>query len=280
MTDWVRQAVADREGDAGHAGQAGLVARGGHAAWPLPPGHAVQAGGRPRRAGQRHGAAHADLGPIDPRRRLSAEHARTGATRWCSRASTAAAPEASIGYAMPNLLIDHAMRNPHGAARLLARRQPEPQHDLPRMLHRRDRARDRQDPLALRRKLMAKPPEAPRRCSMRWPSASAGTSRRQRAVYRGLAQTMGFGSYVAACAEVSVSDDGRAEDPPHRRCHRPGPRGQPAADRGPGRRLVRLRPVGGAVRRVHAEGRPHRADQFRHAIRCCAWTRCRRSRRS
>ena len=27
-------------------------------------------------------------------------------------------------------------------------------------------------------------------------------------VHRGLAQTMGFGSYVAACAEVSVSDDG------------------------------------------------------------------------
>jgi isoquinoline 1-oxidoreductase beta subunit len=26
--------------------------------------------------------------------------------------------------------------------------------------------------------------------------------------FRGLAQTMGFGSYVAACAEVSVSDDG------------------------------------------------------------------------
>ena len=29
-----------------------------------------------------------------------------------------------------------------------------------------------------------------------------------RGVYRGLAQTMGFGSYVAACAEVSVSDAG------------------------------------------------------------------------
>ena len=35
-------------------------------------------------------------------------------------------------------------------------------------------------------------------------------------VHRGLAQTMGFGSYVAACAEVSVTD-GQAEDPPHRR---------------------------------------------------------------
>jgi isoquinoline 1-oxidoreductase beta subunit len=42
-------------------------------------------------------------------------------------------------------------------------------------------------------------------------------------VFRGLAQTMGFGSYVAACAEVSVSDDGElkihrivaATDPGH-----------------------------------------------------------------
>ncbi|MBD0275616.1 MAG: xanthine dehydrogenase family protein molybdopterin-binding subunit, partial [Acetobacteraceae bacterium] len=44
-----------------------------------------------------------------------------------------------------------------------------------------------------------------------------------RAVHRGLAQTMGFGSYVAACAEVSVGDDGKltihrivaATDPGH-----------------------------------------------------------------
>jgi isoquinoline 1-oxidoreductase beta subunit len=28
-------------------------------------------------------------------------------------------------------------------------------------------------------------------------------------VFRGLAQTMGFGSYVAACAEVSVDDEGK-----------------------------------------------------------------------
>jgi isoquinoline 1-oxidoreductase beta subunit len=42
-------------------------------------------------------------------------------------------------------------------------------------------------------------------------------------VFRGLAQTMGFGSYVAACAEVSVSADGEltvhrivaATDPGH-----------------------------------------------------------------
>jgi isoquinoline 1-oxidoreductase beta subunit len=45
----------------------------------------------------------------------------------------------------------------------------------------------------------------------------------KKGIYRGLAQTMGFGSYVAACAEVSVSKDGKlkihrivaATDPGH-----------------------------------------------------------------
>ena len=44
--DWVRQVGGDRQGDARHAGQAHLVARGGHAARLLPPGDAVQADAR------------------------------------------------------------------------------------------------------------------------------------------------------------------------------------------------------------------------------------------
>ena len=43
------QAVLHRQADARHAGQAALVARRGHGARPLPPGHAVQAGRRVRR---------------------------------------------------------------------------------------------------------------------------------------------------------------------------------------------------------------------------------------
>jgi isoquinoline 1-oxidoreductase beta subunit len=64
-----------------------------------------------------------------------------------------------------------------------------------------------QDPLALRRKLLAKSPKhlavlnaVAERIGWDKP-APAG-------VHRGLAQIMGFGSYVAACAEVSVADDG------------------------------------------------------------------------
>jgi isoquinoline 1-oxidoreductase subunit beta len=65
----------------------------------------------------------------------------------------------------------------------------------------------KQDPLALRRKLMANHPKhlavlnaAAQRGGWGTPAAPG--------VFRGLAQTMGFGSYVAACAEVSVSDAG------------------------------------------------------------------------
>jgi len=64
-----------------------------------------------------------------------------------------------------------------------------------------------QDPLALRRKLLANSPKhlavlnaVAERAGWDTP-APAG-------VHRGLAVTMGFGSYVAACAEVSVNDAG------------------------------------------------------------------------
>jgi isoquinoline 1-oxidoreductase beta subunit len=116
-------------------------------------------------------------------------------------------PEASIGYTIPNLLIDHAMRNPHvppGFWRGVNLNQNTLYLEcfIDEIAH-----ATGQDPLALRRKLMAKSPKhlgvlnaVAERAGWGKP-APAG-------VYRGLAQTMGFGSYVAACAEVSVSPTG------------------------------------------------------------------------
>ena len=40
---------------------------------------------------------------------------------------------------------------------------------------------------------------------MPWPRSAAGASPRRKGVYRGLAQMKAFNSYVAACAEISVS---------------------------------------------------------------------------
>ncbi|MDB5763268.1 MAG: xanthine dehydrogenase family protein molybdopterin-binding subunit [Herminiimonas sp.] len=116
-------------------------------------------------------------------------------------------PEASIGYSFPNLLIDHAMRNPHvppGFWRGVNLNQNTIYLEcfIDEVAH-----ATKQDPLALRRKLMA---EHPRHLAVLNAVAErVGWGKpAPKGIFRGLAQTMGFGSYVAACAEVSVSDEG------------------------------------------------------------------------
>jgi isoquinoline 1-oxidoreductase beta subunit len=116
-------------------------------------------------------------------------------------------PEASIGYSFPNLLIDHAMRNPHVPAGFW--RGVNLNHNaiylecfIDEVAH-----ATQQDPLALRRKLMANHPK--HLGVLNAVAERAGWDKpAPKGVFRGLAQTMGFGSYVAACAEISVSDEG------------------------------------------------------------------------
>jgi isoquinoline 1-oxidoreductase beta subunit len=119
--------------------------------------------------------------------------------------------EAMIGYSFPALLIDHAMRNPHvppGFWRGVNLNQNAIYLEcfIDEIAH-----ATKQDPLALRRKLMANHPKhlavlnaAAERAGWGRPAADVGGQK----VFRGLAQTHGFGSYVAACAEVSVSREG------------------------------------------------------------------------
>jgi isoquinoline 1-oxidoreductase beta subunit len=85
-------------------------------------------------------------------------------------------PEASIGYSFPNLLIDHAMRNPPvppGFWRGVNLNQNTIY--LESFIDEIAQATG-QDPLALRRKLMANHPRH-LGCSTRWPSAPAGAGR-------------------------------------------------------------------------------------------------------
>ena len=119
--------------------------------------------------------------------------------------------EAMIGYSFPALLIDHAMRNPHvppGFWRGVNLNQNAIYLEcfVDEIAH-----ATKQDPLALRRKLMANHPKhlavlnaAAERAGWGRPAPDVGGQK----VFRGLAQTHGFGSYVAACAEVSVSREG------------------------------------------------------------------------
>ena len=134
--------------------------------------------------------------------------------------------EAMIGYGFPAILVDHAMRNPHvppGFWRGVNLNQNAIYLEcfLDEVAH-----ATKQDPLALRRSLMGKHPKhlavlnaAAERAGWGKPAPNVGGQK----VYRGLAQTHGFGSYVAAVAEVSVSDAGElkihrivaATDPGH-----------------------------------------------------------------
>ncbi len=119
--------------------------------------------------------------------------------------------EAMIGYTFPALLIDHAMRNPHvppGFWRGVNLNQNTIYLEC--FLDEVAEASG-QDPLALRRSLMAKHPKHLAVLNAAAEGAGWGRSAPDiggQKVFRGLAQTHGFGSYVAACAEVSVSADG------------------------------------------------------------------------
>jgi isoquinoline 1-oxidoreductase subunit beta len=119
--------------------------------------------------------------------------------------------EAMIGYTVPNLLVDHAMRNPHvppGFWRGVNLNQNAIYLEcfIDEIAH-----ATQTDPLVLRQKLMAKHPKhlavlnaAAARAGWGKPAPDVNGQK----VFRGLCQTHGFGSYVAACAEVSVSADG------------------------------------------------------------------------
>jgi isoquinoline 1-oxidoreductase subunit beta len=116
--------------------------------------------------------------------------------------------ETAIGYTFANLLIDHAMRNPAvppGFWRGVNLNQNAIYLEC--FIDEIANA-TKQDPLALRRKLMAKHPK--HLAVLNAVAEKIGYDKpAPKGVFRGLAQTMGFGSYVAACAEVSVSDDGK-----------------------------------------------------------------------
>jgi isoquinoline 1-oxidoreductase beta subunit len=115
-----------------------------------------------------------------------------------------ASGEAAIGYTVPNLLIDHSMRNPHVPpgfwrgvnvnqnAIYLEGFMDELAHSVG------------QDPLEFRRKLMTKHPK--HLAVLNAVAERIGwTTPAPQGVFRGICQHMGFGSYVAAATEISVT---------------------------------------------------------------------------
>jgi isoquinoline 1-oxidoreductase subunit beta len=112
--------------------------------------------------------------------------------------------EAAFGYdGIPNILIDHAMRNPHVPPGFW--RGVNINHNAIYIESFMDELAKEAgvDPLEFRRKLMANNPK--HLAVLNAVAEKAGWGKPAApGVHRGLAQHMGFGSYVAACAEVSV----------------------------------------------------------------------------
>ena len=115
--------------------------------------------------------------------------------------------EAAIGYGIPNILVDHAMRNPHVPPGFWRGVNMNPNAIYLECFMDELAAAAGQDPLAFRLKLMDKHPKHRAVLQAVADKAGWGTKPAQ-GVHRGIAQMMGFGSYVAAVAEVSVADDG------------------------------------------------------------------------
>ena len=111
----------------------------------------------------------------------------------------------AIGYSFPNLLVEHSMRNPHVPpgfwrgvnvnqnAIYLECFMDELAHSVG------------QDPVEFRRKLMAKHPK--HLAVLNAVAEKIGWDKPPpKGVYRGICQHMGYGSYVAGAAEISVTD--------------------------------------------------------------------------
>ncbi len=114
-------------------------------------------------------------------------------------------PEAAYGYDVPNLLIDHAMRNPHIPAGFW--RGVNVNQNTVYMECFMDELAEAagQDPLEFRLKML-KPKYA---AVLKAAAEKAGYGKPlPDGHFHGLAQVMGYGSYVAGVAEVSVTPDG------------------------------------------------------------------------
>jgi isoquinoline 1-oxidoreductase beta subunit len=115
--------------------------------------------------------------------------------------------EGAIGYTIPNILVDHAMRNPPVRPGFW-RGVNNNQNAIYLECFMDELAKEAGiDALEFRRKLMKNHPK--HLAVLNAVAEKGGWGKpAEKGVFRGLAQHMGYGSYVAACAEVSVNDAG------------------------------------------------------------------------
>jgi isoquinoline 1-oxidoreductase beta subunit len=116
--------------------------------------------------------------------------------------------EAAFGYSVPNLLIEHSMRNPHIIPGFW--RGVNVNHNAIYLECFMDELAQAagQDPLEFRRKLMTKHPKNLAVLNAVAEKIGWGKPAPQ-GVYRGLAHLNAYASYVAGAAEISVTDNNK-----------------------------------------------------------------------
>jgi isoquinoline 1-oxidoreductase subunit beta len=137
---------------------------------------------------------------------LAPERLENGKDTVVFQGLVAGGAEGQLGYNIPNVLVDHAMRNPHILAGFW--RGVNVNHNaiyvesfIDELAH-----ELKQDPLEFRLKLL-KPKHA---AVLKDVAERAGWGKpAEPGRFRGLAQFMGYASYVAACAEISVEGGNR-----------------------------------------------------------------------
>ena len=200
------------------------------------PDLAMQDVGRPRRRRQSHRPAHPRVRPIDQRRRSTRPASSTARTAASSRAGTQEPHDAQLGYTVPNMLIEYAMRNTHvpvGPWRGVNTNQ----NGVYMECFIEECAQGGRQGLA------GVPPRADEQASQasrraqrrggegRLGQAAAGRpASRHRAVH-GLRQLLGGDRRGVG------QPAGQGQGSPHGACAQLRPRGQPGSDRGAGRRL-------------------------------------------
>jgi isoquinoline 1-oxidoreductase beta subunit len=118
-------------------------------------------------------------------------------------------PEGQFGYTIPNLQIESTMRNPHvppGFWRGVNNNQNAVYLEC--FLDEVAKAAGK-DPLEFRRAMMANHPKHLAVLNAVAKKVGWGTTPPPAGQFRGIAQHMGYGSYIAAAAEISITDKGK-----------------------------------------------------------------------
>src|SRR2546426_2249197 len=197
----------DREAISRGPGQAHLEPRGGPGARLLPADLAVQAQRGTGRERQAPRDAYPRVRPVD-QRLVESGCDKGGQGRPAAPGPVERARRRAIRLhrAEPADRVRDAQHPRPG--RTLARRQHQPERRVPRMLHGGSGARGRQGLARIPPRADGQSPEAPRGSDAAAEKAGWGNPLPE-GVHRGIAQFMGYASYSAAIAEVSVSSDGK-----------------------------------------------------------------------